>query len=228
MSDSKFIHGCATLLPNRVDLVPFWLPQMDVDIRKPDTGAVQINRPTSAGVSTSTTPSPDPTSPRLEGSAPPEFGQYTEPLSEGEDDEDLGAAAVAADEENRAGLTKGQAEAAIKFRKEMLENRAKEKQKAKAQGVDVDSDADEDRAPFVKSKHQKKVDHSDFRARNLSIDPLAPAAVFDKTLQSRLQKESKRRVDFNDEEALDDEDNAFRGEYGPSTQQTGWLATVKK
>ena len=24
---SKFIHGCATLLPNRVDLVPFWLPQ---------------------------------------------------------------------------------------------------------------------------------------------------------------------------------------------------------
>jgi hypothetical protein len=26
-SGSKFIHGCATLLPNRVDLVPFWLPQ---------------------------------------------------------------------------------------------------------------------------------------------------------------------------------------------------------
>ncbi|CDK24939.1 unnamed protein product [Kuraishia capsulata CBS 1993] len=32
---SKFIHGCATLLPERVDLIPFWLPQMDVDIRKP-------------------------------------------------------------------------------------------------------------------------------------------------------------------------------------------------
>jgi len=24
---SKFIHGCSTLLPHRVDLVPFWLPQ---------------------------------------------------------------------------------------------------------------------------------------------------------------------------------------------------------
>lgn len=24
---SKFIHGCSTLLPSRVDLVPFWLPQ---------------------------------------------------------------------------------------------------------------------------------------------------------------------------------------------------------
>ncbi|KAG1861089.1 VTC domain-containing protein [Suillus tomentosus] len=32
---SKFIHGCAILLPNRVDLVPFWLPQMDTDILKP-------------------------------------------------------------------------------------------------------------------------------------------------------------------------------------------------
>ncbi|ODQ57352.1 hypothetical protein WICANDRAFT_35773 [Wickerhamomyces anomalus NRRL Y-366-8] len=32
---SKFIHGIATLLPERVDLLPFWIPQMDVDIRKP-------------------------------------------------------------------------------------------------------------------------------------------------------------------------------------------------
>ena len=32
---SKFIHGCAVLLENRVSLLPFWLPQMDKDIRKP-------------------------------------------------------------------------------------------------------------------------------------------------------------------------------------------------
>lgn len=32
---SKFIHGIATLLPERVDLIPFWIPQMGVDIRKP-------------------------------------------------------------------------------------------------------------------------------------------------------------------------------------------------
>jgi SPX domain protein involved in polyphosphate accumulation/uncharacterized membrane protein YidH (DUF202 family) len=32
---SKFIHGVATLLPDKIDLIPFWLPQMDVDIRKP-------------------------------------------------------------------------------------------------------------------------------------------------------------------------------------------------
>ncbi|CUM62816.1 uncharacterized protein PRCAT00000374001 [Priceomyces carsonii] len=32
---SKFIHGGATLLTDYVNLLPFWLPQMDVDIRKP-------------------------------------------------------------------------------------------------------------------------------------------------------------------------------------------------
>lgn len=36
---SKFIHGCATLLPDMVTLIPFWLPQMDVDIRKPKQDA---------------------------------------------------------------------------------------------------------------------------------------------------------------------------------------------
>lgn len=32
---SKFVHGVATLYPDMVKQIPFWLPQMDVDIRKP-------------------------------------------------------------------------------------------------------------------------------------------------------------------------------------------------
>ena len=32
---SKFIHGTATMFPNRIKLLPYWMPQMDVDIRKP-------------------------------------------------------------------------------------------------------------------------------------------------------------------------------------------------
>ncbi|RKP29779.1 Vtc4 polyphosphate synthetase, partial [Metschnikowia bicuspidata] len=32
---SKFIHGVATLLTDRITLLPFWYPQMEVDIRKP-------------------------------------------------------------------------------------------------------------------------------------------------------------------------------------------------
>jgi uncharacterized membrane protein YidH (DUF202 family) len=43
---SKFINGCATLFPDRIKLLPFWLPQMDVDIRKPVTRQFGIERPT--------------------------------------------------------------------------------------------------------------------------------------------------------------------------------------
>lgn len=42
---SKFIHGTATLFPTRINLLPFWMPQMDVDIRKPITRGFGIQRP---------------------------------------------------------------------------------------------------------------------------------------------------------------------------------------
>ena len=42
---SKFIHGTATLFPTRIHLLPFWMPQMDVDIRKPVTRGFGIERP---------------------------------------------------------------------------------------------------------------------------------------------------------------------------------------
>ncbi|RAL60381.1 hypothetical protein DID88_000157 [Monilinia fructigena] len=42
---SKFIHGTATLFPTRINLIPFWMPQMDVDIRKPVTQHFGIKRP---------------------------------------------------------------------------------------------------------------------------------------------------------------------------------------
>ncbi|KAI0483194.1 SPX-domain-containing protein [Xylariaceae sp. FL0804] len=42
---SKFIHGTATLFPDRIKLLPFWMPQMDVDIRKPRTHNFGIQRP---------------------------------------------------------------------------------------------------------------------------------------------------------------------------------------
>lgn len=42
---SKFIHGTATMFPTRIDLLPFWMPQMDVDIRKPITHRFGIERP---------------------------------------------------------------------------------------------------------------------------------------------------------------------------------------
>ncbi|KAH6648597.1 VTC domain-containing protein [Truncatella angustata] len=53
---SKFIHGCATLFPDRIHLLPYWFPQMDVDIRKPRTQDFGIRRP---GLSASGTTSDD-------------------------------------------------------------------------------------------------------------------------------------------------------------------------
>ncbi|CAK1367400.1 Vacuolar transporter chaperone 4 [Cercospora beticola] len=64
---SKFIHGCATLFPTRIDLLPFWFPQMDVDIRKPVSHKFGIERPgQSTDVSTSAAMDDD-TDDELEG-----------------------------------------------------------------------------------------------------------------------------------------------------------------
>lgn len=51
---SKFIHGTATMFPTRINLLPFWMPQMDVDIRKPVTQHFGIQRPGASANSTTT------------------------------------------------------------------------------------------------------------------------------------------------------------------------------
>ena len=43
---SKFIHGTATMFPDQINLLPYWMPQMDVDIRKPVNRSFEgIKRP---------------------------------------------------------------------------------------------------------------------------------------------------------------------------------------
>ena len=42
---SKFIHGTATLQPERIKLLPFWMPQMGRDIKKPVSHHFGIERP---------------------------------------------------------------------------------------------------------------------------------------------------------------------------------------
>ncbi|KAM7208102.1 vacuolar transporter chaperone 4 [Naviculisporaceae sp. PSN 640] len=53
---SKFIHGTACLFPKQIHLLPYWLPQMGVDIRKPVTHDFGIQR---AGQSATTNTSDD-------------------------------------------------------------------------------------------------------------------------------------------------------------------------
>lgn len=104
---SKFIHGCATLLPNRVDLVPFWLPQMETDIRKPATRKSAIERPVHLQSST-------PTSNTASDSQ--EFIDYTEPVSDDEDGDENRFHSVAKDEASWANLPSGAAAEAKAFR----------------------------------------------------------------------------------------------------------------
>ncbi|VBB72094.1 Putative vacuolar transporter chaperone 4 [Podospora comata] len=55
---SKFIHGTATLFPDRIHLLPYWMPQMDVDIRKPASHDFGIKR-TEHSATTSTSDDED-------------------------------------------------------------------------------------------------------------------------------------------------------------------------
>ncbi|TFY71676.1 hypothetical protein EVG20_g1331 [Dentipellis fragilis] len=208
---SKFIHGCATLLPHRVDLVPFWLPQMDVDILKPNTGFMTVARPHSSQPSSrggterlgsSGAPSPDADAER--------HTAYVEPLSEGEDEEPLDMA-PAKDEGKRTGITGQAAADAIAYREKMLKERddrpssasSSTKRKSKANSIGSRSTPEygerEDQAhgadehtPFIRPTSGVKP--NDPGEQTLSIDPLAPSTTFDETFKDRLRHEAEQRA----------------------------------
>ncbi|GAA6062235.1 hypothetical protein JCM10212_000814 [Sporobolomyces blumeae] len=112
---SKFIHGCATLLPNRVDLIPFWLPQMETDIRKPATHKAQIQRPT-----TSSNSNTAPGTPSDARSSDQDPVQYTEPVSDDEDEDGDRLVATTIDEAAWAQLPPEAAAEAKAHREELV------------------------------------------------------------------------------------------------------------
>ncbi|KIK66590.1 hypothetical protein GYMLUDRAFT_93380 [Collybiopsis luxurians FD-317 M1] len=197
---SKFIHGCSTLLPNRVDLVPFWLPQMDTDILKPDSSGylTVIERPGhSKGTSISST----------SGSGSRDYSphdeKYTEPVSEDEDDNDM-LREPARDEDKRTGLTESQVAEAVAYREQMLKERRKTEiaegkkptfsygSMPARNGVDESAvedvdDADENTPFLVKPKARAVSQVSAIKPRTVSINPLAPSSAFDETLRNQLQ-----------------------------------------
>ncbi|KAL4066941.1 SPX-domain-containing protein [Scleroderma citrinum] len=187
---SKFIHGCSTLLPNRTDLVPYWLPQMDIDILKPSTGYLSVERP--AASSSKGTPEQ-----QSSGVITPSQA-YAEPVSEGEDDEAMDLV-PAKDEGGRTGLPQQDVAAAIAFREKSL----KERDDSDWQGVgsptrngaeqgavaeDENEEIDE-RTPFLQAPRGLGTlsPQPQPRYKALSINPLAPSSEFDKTLRERLQ-----------------------------------------
>ncbi|KAJ3889022.1 VTC domain-containing protein [Lentinula edodes] len=199
---SKFIHGCSTLLPNRVDLVPFWLPQMDTDILKPDTGYLTvIERPVHLSKGSSAASGSGSASRDLS----PHAEKYTEPVSEDEDDSDM-LRAPARDEDKRTGLTETQVAEAVAYRENMLRER---RQTEVADGKkpnpgcygsvpnntdenaveDTDETADE-RTPFLVKTKDRSLSQTRSALNALPINPLAPSSAFDETFRNQLQDEA--------------------------------------
>ncbi|EIW73499.1 hypothetical protein TREMEDRAFT_59673 [Tremella mesenterica DSM 1558] len=185
---SKFIHGCASLLPERVDLIPFWLPQMDQDIRKPvsSRSKVLIERPHSIGhsynsssntISNTISPSPSPHLQSQSGSQ----NTYHEPVSEGEeDDEYLIHSAKNEDQHLRLPPdAAAQARAARDFREQKLRDEAH----AQVEAVQVGSS----------SFSKKSLGNGGGYAKGLRIDPLAASDKFDRDV-SLLDERSLKKL----------------------------------
>ncbi|KAJ5684553.1 Vacuolar transporter chaperone 4 [Penicillium maclennaniae] len=98
---SKFIHGTATLFPSRINLLPFWYPQMDTDIRKPVNRRYGIQRPlASTSISANDEDSDDDESPDSENEYGNDGGLFSETNGNELDvEERIAAQPVAGDED---------------------------------------------------------------------------------------------------------------------------------
>lgn len=169
---------------------------MDVDILKPDTGYLSvIERPSSASKGSSRQAST--------GSYSPEFHPYTEPVSEGEE-EDMNTA-PAKNEGQHTGLSGTEVEEAIAYREKMLKQRREQEAEAthsngsgsRNGGLDVPLEDDEHAEGSSISGPRRRRKWSlignDIKSRALSIDPLAPSTAFDETLRNKLHETQKKQ-----------------------------------
>jgi hypothetical protein len=154
---------------------------VDTDILKPDTGSVPFERKSalSSGVRSAEGSSGLQTPDRRNSGQ-----QYTEPVSEGEEDEDMDLA-PAKDERQRMGISGQELDEAIAYRERML----RESQAASTSRNDEgrDGEGTNERTPFLKNRTTSTSTQE--RPRALSIDPLAPSHAFDRTLRERLGNE---------------------------------------
>lgn len=171
---------------------------MDIDILKPDdTGYLSVIERPSVSPKTSSRQTSS-------GSHSPEFDPYTEPLSEGED-EDMNFV-QSKNEGQRAGLSGAEVEEAIAYREKMLKER-KEEEESQAQtpakgvsssngglNVSLDDQVGEGSSTGAKRRHRRWPSGGDVKGRTLSIDPLAPSTAFDETLKNKLHETQKSQT----------------------------------
>lgn len=179
---------------------------VDTDIRKPDTGTVTIGRPTpvASNHNTDSTTTPD----HLPYSPGQRVIPYTEPVSEGEEDEEM-AIAIPVNEVGSVRVPLSEGLEAIAFREKALRQeeaeiseRAAQKrresasQSSRANGSGSGGGASGSGRPIPILRKDKG------EIQNLAIDPLAPSNVFDQSLQNKLKASAEnKRPDDNETNA---------------------------
>jgi len=165
---------------------------VETDIRKPDTGNVSISRPTPVTSHTNTDSTTTP-----ETHSPLALGQhYTEPVSEGEEDEAM-AIALPKSENDAARVPFAAALAAIAWREEQRRKQEVETEKRRTEGrLNGNEGVPEDRqevhegTPFLRRGPPKARDSSK-GTKALAIDPLAPSVEFDRHFKKRLGRRGR-------------------------------------
>ena len=151
---------------------------MDIDILKPSTGYLTVERP----VPSSSRASLD----QRSGDTTP-LHTYAEPVSEGEEDEAMDLA-LARDEVTRTGLPRVDVAAAIAYREIALKGRSFHTSDATSGSGPASREEEQkpvdERTPLlggVQEQRMPKAQH-----KSLSINPLALSTAFDKTLKERM------------------------------------------
>ena len=132
------------------------------------------------------------------------------------------AVAIARDEDKTAGLDPTAATEAISYRKSFLQERTREDEERKRQqrgttALQDDLSDEDERTSFLK-RRSSTAPSVIGRPRNLSINPLTPSSLFDKSYKSRfsserlrLEADSRGERDEPEENVLPPEDTQGRG-----------------
>jgi hypothetical protein len=210
---------------------------VDVDILKPDMGYLSVierpsavlSNPTTKGHSLATTPSSSRRTlspPASRGSSPAlAVTAYSEPLSEGEDDDDV-EYHPAKDEGQRTGLSGEDLQAALAYREQMLKEKREEEEEnqtrdGRGKGSEKEPEdpmlteerEDQDQGEEANGEQQHHYhkpqrkrygsSNSTDRSRVVSINPLAPSHAFDETLKTKLEGarvQEDRHLRFQEEQ----------------------------
>jgi len=170
---------------------------VDTDILKPDTGYLSvIERPSNIASGVTSRDSDE------------SAIKYTEPVSEGEDndDDDMGfvyGSVATVDIDKRTGISADQVAEAVAYRERMFHdsvNKSKSHPVAGSSSSGSHTQVDE---PKPRSgRHLRNQPAT--TARGVSIDPLAPSSAFDETLRDRLKAQ---------QDAKDGEEHSDRDEH---------------